>query len=542
MRFLQAKEKMSKVHRTNKVITLIVTCLGAFMIQLDGSIVILALPRIQADLHTSLASLQWTIDAYTLALAALILTGGTLGDRFGRKRFFLIGLILFTTGSAFCGFASTLSWLLFGRAVQGVGAAALATNSLSVLAVAFPEPKERAQAIGLFTGLSGVAVAVGPVIGGVLTQIGNWPTIFFVNLPVGLLALILAIPGLSESRNPTARQIDLPGQVLVIAGLTCLVTALIESSSQGWTSPLILGLIALAVVSLAAFLFVETRVREPLIPLQLFGIRVFSAANLITLILSCGTIGPVFFLAQYFQQVQGFSVLDAGLRTLPLSIGIFLMAPLAGRLAGRIGVRPPIVLGGLLCGGAILLLLRLEPDTGYASFWWVLGIIGIGFGFMLAPLTAAIFSATPPNRAGLGSSMFNTTRQVGLTLSIAVLGTFVLQQFSSNIVSQLIGRGVPASVSAAIANKIAAAGAQASQSALSGQLPIPPTALHQALNQAFVDSLHGMFIISSMAILVAALLAAVFLRQTRTETGREAADAPVTTERQLVAAVTTEES
>ncbi|HEU5382992.1 MAG TPA: MFS transporter [Ktedonobacteraceae bacterium] len=532
---------MSKVRRTNRVITLIVACLGAFMIQLDGSIVILALPRIQADLHTSLASLQWTIDAYTLALAALILTSGTLGDRFGRKRFFLIGLILFTTGSACCGFASTLSWLLFGRAVQGVGAAALATNSLSVLAVAFPEPKERAQAIGLFTGLSGVAVAVGPVIGGVLTQIGNWPTIFFVNLPVGLLTLILALPGLSESRNPSARQIDLPGQVLVIAGLICLVMALIESSSQGWTAPLILGLIALAVVFLTAFLVVETRVSEPLIPLQLFGLRVFSAANLITLILSCGTIGPIFFLAQYFQQVQGFSVLDAGLRTLPLSIGIFLTAPLAGRLAGRIGVRPPIVLGGLLCGGAMLQLLRLEPDTSYASFWWILGMIGIGFGFMLAPLTAAVFSATPPNRAGLGSSMFNTTRQVGLTLSIAVLGTFVLQQFSSNIVSQLIGQGVPASASAAIANKIAAAGAQASQSALSGRLPLPPAALHQALNQAFVDSLHGMFIISSMAVLVAALLAAVFLRQTRSETSTEAADAPVTTEGQLAAAVTTEE-
>src|SRR5437660_4118215 len=341
---------MSKVRRTNKVVTLIVACLGAFMIQLDSSIVILALPKIQADLHTSLTGLQWTIDAYTLALAVLILTGGTLGDRFGRKRLFLIGLILFTASSALCGFASTLSWLLFGRAVQGVGAAALTTNSLAVLAVAFPEPKERAQAVGLFTGLSAVAVVIGPVIGGVLTQIGNWPTIFFVNLPIGLLTLILALPSLPESRNPSARQIDLPGQVLVIAGLACLVIALIESASAGWTSPLILGLLAGAVVFLAAFLFVETRVREPLIPVQLFGIRVFSAANLITLLLNCATVGPVFFLAQYFQQVQGYTVLEAGLFTLPISIAISLTAPLAGRLAGRIGIRPPIVLGGLIFG------------------------------------------------------------------------------------------------------------------------------------------------------------------------------------------------
>jgi DHA2 family methylenomycin A resistance protein-like MFS transporter len=532
---------MSTVPRTNKVITLIVACLGAFMINLDGSIVVLALPKIQASLHASLAGLQWTIDAYTLAVAVLMLTGGTLGDRFGRKRLFLIGLILFTAGSALCGFAPALGWLLFGRVVQGIGAAALNTNSLSVLAVAFSEEKERAQAIGLFTGLSGVAIALGPLVGGVLTQVGNWPTIFFVNLPIGVLAFILALPSLSESRNPSARQIDLPGQVLVIGGLTCLVVALIESSSQGWTSPSILGLLAGAVVLLAAFLLVETRVREPLIPLQLFGIRVFSGVSLLMLILTCGTAGSVFFLAQYFQGVQGFSVLDAGLRTLPLSVAIFLTAPLAGRLAGRIGVLTPIVLGGVLCGGALLLLTRLEPDTSYASFWWILAIIGVGFGLMLPTLMAAIFSATPPNRAGLGSSMVNTTQQVGITLSIAVLGTFVVQQFSGNIVSQLLQRGVPASVSAPVANSIAAAGVQASQSALAGRLPLPPAVLHQALNQAFVNSLHGMFIIAGTAELVVACLAVVFLWQRRAETSKEAVGSSAVPEGQIAIDLNTEE-
>jgi DHA2 family methylenomycin A resistance protein-like MFS transporter len=511
------------------------------MIQLDSSIVILALPKIQASLHTSLTGLQWTIDAYTLILAVLILTGGTLGDRFGRKRFFLIGLILFTAGSALCGFASVLGWLLFGRVVQGVGAAALTTNSLAVLAVAFPEAKERVQAIGLFTGLSSVAVSIGPVIGGVLTQIGDWPTIFFVNVPIGVLTFILALPSLPESRGPSARRIDLPGQVLVIAGLTCLVTALIESSSAGWTSPLILSLIALAVVLLAAFLFVETRVREPLIPLQLFGIRVFSSANLITLILSCATAGPIFFLAQYFQEVQGYSVLGAALCTLPISVGVFMTAPLAGRLAGRFGVRPPIVLGGLIFGCALLLLTRLEPDSPYISVWWILGMMGIGFGLCLSPLAAAVLSETPSQRAGLGSSLFNATRQIGLTLSVAVLGTIVLQQFSTNISSQLIGRGVPASISAAIANKVAAAGGQASQSVPSGQLPISPAVLQQVLNQAFVDSLHGMFIIAGIAVLTVSLLAAVLLWQTRSETKREATDSPVTTEELLAVSTITEE-
>ena len=358
---------------------------------------------------------------------------------------------------------------------------------------------------------------------------------------IGLIALILAFPGLSESRNPNARKLDLPGQFLVIIGLSCLVMALIESSSQGWTSPLILGLFVGAIICLSAFVLVETRVSEPLIPLQLFGIRVFSAANLITLILSFATLGPIFFLAQYFQQVQGYTVLEAGLRTLPISIGAFLTAPLAGRIAGRIGSRLPTALGGLLCGGALLLMMTLEPDSSYASFWWMLGAMGIGFGLMLSPLTSAIFSVTPPQRAGLGSSMFNTTRQVGATLSVAVLGAIVLQQFANNIPSQLIQRGIPASVSAAIANKVAADGAGASQSAGSGQLPISPAQLHLAINQAFVDALHGMFLISGIALLVVALLSLLLLQQARTSTSKESVEAPVVVGAPIAVAAITEE-
>ena len=532
---------MSEVHRTNKVITLVVTCLGAFMILLDTSIVTLALPKIQVDLHTSLSDLQWTVDAYTLPFAVLMLTAGTFGDRFGRKRLFLIGLVLFLIGSTLCGFASALGWLLFGRVVQGMGAAALSTSSLSVLVVAFPEPRARAQAIGLFSGISGVALAVGPLFGGLLIQVGNWPTIFFVNVPLGLVALALAWPGLSESRNPNAQRIDLPGQLLVIVGLSCLVMALIESSSVGWTSPLILGLFVGAAVCLIAFLLVEQRVREPLLPLQLFGIPVFSAANIVTLIFGFATLGPIFFLAQYFQQVQGYTVLEAGVRTFPISMGAFLTAPLAGVLAGRIGPRIPTVLGGLLCGSAVFLLMRLKPDSSYASIWWILGMMGIGFGFMLSPVTTAVFSVTPPDRSGLGSSVLNTSRQMGSTLGIAVLGAYVVQQFSSNIPSQLIQRGVPASISAAIANQVAAAGAQASQVLPPGHLPLPPAALHQAISQAFVDALHGSFLISGIALFAAALLAAFTFQQGRTGTKQKAVDSQVATRAQVAVAVNTEE-
>ena len=504
---------MRDASRANNVITLIVTCLGSFMILLDSSIVVLALPQIQADLHANLSDLQWTVDAYTLPFAVLTITAGTLGDSFGRKRFLLIGLLLFLLGSTLCGFAPTLAWLLVGRVAQGVGAAALGTSSLAVLVAAYADPRARAQAIGLWSGISGVALAAGPLLGGLLVQAGSWPLIFLVNLPIGLIALALAWPKLAESRNPNAQRFDLLGQLLVIAGLTCLVLALIESSSQGWISPLILGLLLGAALLLAAFLLVEMRIREPLLPLSLFGSRVFSVANLVALLVGFASYGLIFFLAQYFQQVQGNTVLEAGVRTFPLSIGIFITAPIAGRIVSRIGSRLPIMFGSLLAGGAAFLLIGLEPDTSYASVWWRLGLLGIGFGLILSP--AAVFSATPPQRAGLGSSMFNTSNRVGNTVGVAVLGAVVVQLFSGNIASQLTSAGVSPSISATIANTLAAAGGQASQLHLSGRLPVSPAVLHQALNQAFVDSIHGAFLIGAIAFIAAALLVAFLFPQQR---------------------------
>jgi EmrB/QacA subfamily drug resistance transporter len=500
---------MSEVLRTNRVITLIVTCLGNFMVLLDTTIIVTALPTIQSHLHTNLSDLQWAADAFTLSFAALLLTGGTLGDRFGRKRLFLAGMVLFLLGSMFCGFAPTLGWLLFGRVVQGVGAAALAPGSLSVLASAFPEPRERAQAIGIWAGVSGLGLAIGPLAGGWLIQIASWPAIFFVNLPVGILALALGVPLLAESRNPNARRIDLPGQVLVTGTLVFLVMALIEGSSQGWTSPLILGLFSGSAVLLAAFLLVEVRVREPMVPLSLFGNRVFSVANVASAVLGFAIVGTLFFLVQFLQNVQGYTAFEAGLRTLPASVGTIAVAPFAGQLTARIGPRLPIVLGALLAATSLFLVTTtLQPDTSYATLWWQIALFGIGCGFVLTPLATAVLSATPPQRSGLGSSILNTCRTVGITLGVAVLGAFVLQQFPGNIASQLTQRGLSDSVSATIAEKIAAAGAGASQAPQLGHLPLPPAVLHQAISQAFVDSIHGTFLISAIGLLVAALLVA----------------------------------
>lgn len=501
---------MNKAPQTNKAITLLVTCLGTLIVLLDTTIIVTALPTIQRSLHANLSDLQWAVDAFTLSFAALMLTGGTLGDRFGRKRVFLFGLALFLIGSAFCGFAPTLGWLLFGRVVQGVGAAALAPGSLSVLAAAFPEPRERAQAIGLWSGVSGLGLAIGPLAGGWLIQVSSWPAIFFVNLPVGALALVLGVLGLSESHNPRARRIDIPGQVFATAALLCLIMALIEGSSQGWTSPLILGLFSGATVGLVAFLLVESRVSEPMVPLSLFRNRVFWVANVASVVIGFAMMGTLFFMVQFLQNVQGYTALEAGLRTLPVSVGMFVTAPLVGRLTSRLGPRLPIVLGALFCIASLALVMRMEPGTSYAFLWWQMALFGIGCGFMLTPLAAAVLSATPGERAGLGSSILNTCRTVGVSLGVAVLGAFVLQQFPGNIASQLTGRGLPQTMSATIAQKVASAGAGAGQ-AIQGHLALSQVALQQAVDQAFTDTLHGTFLISAVGLLITAALVASLL-------------------------------
>jgi EmrB/QacA subfamily drug resistance transporter len=526
---------MHPIHRGSKTITLLVTCLGSFMVLLDASIVTVALPTIQASLHASLSELQWAVDAYTLPFAALLLTTGTLSDRFGRKRLFLIGMVLFLLGSALCGLAPSFGWFLFGRVVQGMGGAALSPGSLAVLAAAFSDARERAQAIGIWSGLAGVALAVGPLVGGLLIEGAGWPAIFFVNLPIGLLALVLGLPGLAESRNPAARRIDLPGQVLITAGLTCLIMALIEGGALGWTSPTILGLSTGTVVFLAAFLLVEARMHEPLLPLSLFKSRVFSGANVGSTILGFAVLGTVFFMTQYFQGVQGYSALETGLLLLPMTMGTFLAAPLSGRLTARTSPRLPIVLGAVLSGTALLLLTDLSPVSSYATLWWKLGLLGVGIGLMMSPLTVAVLSATSAARSGLASSMVSVSRQVGSTLGVAVLGAFVFQGFSGNIATQLAQRGVAGPLGARIADKIAAAGAQASQLPLAGRLSLSQAALHLA----FVDALRGSLLISSIGLFAVAVLVSILFqhRQRVLEASAQATGSQVRSDEPAVVAV-----
>jgi EmrB/QacA subfamily drug resistance transporter len=498
-------------NRASKLGTLAVTCIGFFMVLLDASIVTVALPTIQRDLHAQLADLQWVVDAYTLPFAALLLTAGTLGDRFGRKRVFLVGLVIFTIGSGMCGIAPTLGWLIAGRVLQGAGGAALSPGSLSVLAAAFTSPRERTQALGIWSGVSGIALAAGPLVGGLLIQASGWQAIFFVNLPIGMLALLLGLRVLAESRNPAANRLDVPGQALAIGGLAALTYALIEGQADGWGSTLIIGLFVGAAALLIAFLILEARTREPLLPLGLFKSVVFSTANLVALIVGFALLGTVFFLAQFFQEVQGYTALQSGLRTLPTTTGIFIMAPLAGRITARLGPRLPVTLGALLAGVALLLLTRLTATTGYSDIWWNFGMFGIGIGLTLSPITAAVLAATPPTRAGLASSMVNTSRQIGSVLGIAVLGALVENQEAGNLARNLINLHVPAQISDTLANRIATAGAGAGQLHLSGRLPFTRAALHGVIDESFASALHPAFVTSGIALLCVAALAAALL-------------------------------
>lgn len=401
------------------------TCLGQFMVLLDNTIVGAALPDMQHRLHTQLTGLQWIVDAYVLLLAMLLLSGGIFGDRFGRKRVYLSGVVVFTAASALCSLAPSAGWLIAGRALQGIGAAALAPASLALLTAAYPVPGERVRAIGLWAGFSGIGLAAGPVAGGVLTDAFGWPAIFLVNLPIGAILLLAGLRHLGESRNPNAPAIDVPGTVLSVLAVGMLTYGLIEGGARGWTSPVILGSFTAAATLLAGFLAVEARRPAPMMPLRLFRQRLFTVSNAAMVVVGFALTGSSFFFSQYFVYVQGSSILRAGLQTLPMSLAMVVVSPIAGRLAARYGFRVVVTVGLALAGVGLLALGMVHAHSGYANVWWRLALVGTGFALTLSPLTGAAIQAVSPQESGLASGISSTTRQIGAVLGVAVLGAVV---------------------------------------------------------------------------------------------------------------------
>ena len=487
--------------RALRALTLLVASVGSFMVLLDGSIIFVALPEIQKALETDMSTLQWTVDAYTLPFAALMLTSRTFGDRFGRKKVFFIGLVAFVLGSALCGFASSVETLIIGRVVQGVGAAAINTGSLSLLVSTFTDPPGRAKAIGIWTAVSGVSVALGPLVGGALINAFSWQAIFLVNLPIGALAVALGAAWLHESRDPSGRGIDAMGQVLATGGLAALIIALIEGERRGWSSTPIIVLFTAAFVLLVGFALYERRSADPLLPLDLFTNRTFTAACLIAFLLGFVIIGSMFFMAQYFMSIQGKEPLAAGIRLLPLTLGIFFFSPPASRIAAKVGPRLPVIIGSVLVVLGFALLSTIEVTSGFGSIWWKLGLSGAGIGMMFAPLTVAVMGTVPQQRSGLGSSMINTTRITGITAGAAILGAVVVSCFKNALLERLIGAGTPVAQARDIVSAIGGQGAAGAAGAKLGALA----------QDAYVDAMQVAFYICCAAALFACGLAVTLM-------------------------------
>jgi EmrB/QacA subfamily drug resistance transporter len=405
--------------------TLAAVAFGLFMIMLDNTVVNVALPSIERDLHVSISSLEWIVTAYALTFAALLITGGKLGDLFGRKRIFIIGIAIFTLSSLACGLAPSAGFLIGARAVQGVGAALMNPASLSIITATFA-PRERGQAIGIWAGVSAMALAIGPLVGGLIVDNINWNWIFYINVPVGIVGIVVSWLVIKESRDTSREQsIDLPGLVTSSLGLFALSYALIEGNSHGWSSPEILGLFAAAAVLLVTFVLLEHYQRLPMLDLSLFKNRSFTGANIVAMLVSLGMFGVFFYVSLYIQNILGFTPTQAGAAFLPMTILIILVAPIAGKWSDRIGSRWLMGAGMTLLGISLLLYQRVGLES---TFWTLLPSMllgGIGMALTMSPMTAAAMRAVPVDKAGVGSGVLNSFRQLGGAIGIALMGAIV---------------------------------------------------------------------------------------------------------------------
>ena len=401
---------------------LAICCMSLLIVGLDNTIVNVALPSIGRDLHTTLSGLQWTVDAYTLVLASLLMLSGSMADRFGRRRVFKTGLVLFTLGSLLCSVAPSLGWLIVFRMLQAVGGSMLNPVAMSIIRNVFTDPRERAWAIGMWGATVGISLALGPVVGGVLVQSVGWRSIFWINIPVGVIALGLTILFVPESRAPRPRRIDPVGQVLVIVLLASLTYGIIEAPSAGWLSEQTIGLFLLATAALGGLLAYEPRRRDPLLELRFFRSVPFSSASAIAVCAFAALGGFLFLNTLYLQEVRHLSALTAGLYTLPIAAMTLVFAPLSGRLVGRRGPRASLLIGGLGLTLGAALLTGLGNSTPLASLFPAYIIFGIGFGTINPPITNTAVSGMPPAQAGVAAAVASTSRQVGQTLGVAVVG------------------------------------------------------------------------------------------------------------------------
>lgn len=488
--------------------TLIAVCIGVFMLLLDVTIVNVALPSIQKDFSASLPDLQWVIDAYALVLSALLLTAGSLADLAGRRRVFAIGIGLFMLSSLLCGLATGWLFLALARGLQGVGGAIMFATSLALIAQAFRAGSGRSTAFAVFGAVTGVAVAIGPVVGGALTSWLSWQWIFFVNLPLGVLALLATLLRVEESKDPQARRLDVPGVLTFSIALGSLVFGLVRSEPDGWGSAIVSGSLALAALLLIAFLIIEMNSPSPMFDLTLLRLPTFSGGLIAAWAISASIFSLLTYLLLYLQNIQHFTPVQAGLRVMPLSVAVFVAAGIAGRLVEHLPVRTIISTGFVLIAGGLLLMRGVEPGQSWTHFIPGFIVSGIGAGFINVPLASTAVGVVDARHAGMASGINSTFRQVGIATGVATLGSIFSSRISSTLQDQLA------------AGPLSARAAQIADAVSSGQLGgttigIPDNQralLITAVEQSFATGLDDILLIGALVAVAAAVLTAVLIR------------------------------
>jgi EmrB/QacA subfamily drug resistance transporter len=500
----------------NPWLVLVVLCGAVFMLLLDTTIVNVAQQKIKVGLDASLTEIQWILDSYILAYAVLLLSFGRLGDVFGRKKLFVVGMAIFTAASVLCGLSGWLGALvglsgaqalILARVLQGMGGALMMPQTLSLISVVFP-PEKRGAAMGLWGSVVSLGAILGPIVGGLIVTNYAWEWIFLINLPIGIAAIVATLAIVPESTDPLASgRVDWGGVLLSGVGIFAIVYAAIEGNIMGWTSPLILGLFGLGCGLLVAFVWWESRVADPMMKLELFRIRNFSAGNVISLAVSFGMLGIFFPMTLFLQGALGFSPIEAGLTMTPMSIMMMIFAPISGRLSDRIGARWILVSGlSLMTVGILFITSRISVGTTWQTLLPALIVTGTGMGMTFAPMTAAAMAQVPPRIAGSASGILNTTRNIGQVLGIAVLGSVLQTQLGSHAADRLaVVDGLRPSTSAEIGGLVRdsrfpdiPAAVDSLQPEQVANLPV----IVGAAQQAFVDGLHDTFLLGALACLL----------------------------------------
>jgi EmrB/QacA subfamily drug resistance transporter len=488
--------------------TLLAVCLATFMLLLDVTIVNVALPDIRSELGGSFTDMQWVVDAYALGLATLLLASGSLADLIGRRRVFLAGIAIFVSASLVCGFAGSPTMLNLARGVQGAGGALMFATSLALIAQEFA-PNERGTAFGLWGATTGFSVAVGPLVGGVLTEHLGWEWIFFVNVPVGLITASMTFARVRESEPDTSARIDWAGLVTFSGALFCLVLALIEGNDKGWQSAPIVALLAASVVLMGAFAAVELRNERPMLDLHLFRIPAFTGAQITAFVLHASMFSMFLYLVIYLQSVLGYSPLEAGLRFLPVSVLSFLVAPVAGKLAERLPVRAFLGAGLVLVGCGLLLMTGIDPDDDWTTLLPGFIVAGIGIGCTNPPLATAAIGVVEPRRSGAASGINSTFRQVGIATGIAALGALFQVRVTEKLTDALAAAPLPPGAAERLGEAVASGGTgAAAQAAPANAREVVVT----AARQAFIDGLNEILVVAGVVAIVGGVLAFALVR------------------------------